>query len=68
MQFTAVPWLRDHLFAQVTALADTVDPGGMLEDGVKRISEALRGGGSGSLLDALELARAEARSSTGSPA
>jgi coenzyme F420 biosynthesis associated uncharacterized protein len=53
VQFTAVPWLRDHLFSQVTALADTVDPGGLLEDGVKRISEALRGGGSGSLLDAL---------------
>ena len=53
VQFTAVPWLRDHLFAQVTALADTVDPGGMLEDGVKRVSEALRGGGTGSVLDAL---------------
>ena len=53
VQFTAVPWLRDHLFAQVAALADTVDPGGMLEDGVKRISEALRGGGTGSVLDAL---------------
>ncbi len=53
VQFTAVPWLRDHLFAQVAALADTVDPGGMLEDGVKRVSEALRGGGTGSVLDAL---------------
>jgi len=53
VQFTAVPWLRDHLFAQITSLADTVDPGGMLEDGVKRVSEALRGGGTGSVLDAL---------------
>ncbi len=54
VQFTAVPWLRDHLFSQVTALADTIDPGGMLEDGVKRISEALRGGpGGGSVIDAL---------------
>ena len=53
VQFTAVPWLRDHLFSEITALADTVDPGGMLEDGVKRISEALRSSGSGSLLDVL---------------
>jgi coenzyme F420 biosynthesis associated uncharacterized protein len=53
VQFTAVPWLRDHLFAQITALADTVDPGGLLEDGVKRVSEALRGSGTGSVLDAL---------------
>jgi coenzyme F420 biosynthesis associated uncharacterized protein len=53
VQFTAVPWLRDHLFSEITALADTLDPGGMLEDGVKRISEALRSSGSGSLLDVL---------------
>jgi len=53
VQFTAVPWLRDHLFAQVATLADTIDPGGMLEDGVKRVSEALRGNGTGSVLDAL---------------
>ena len=53
VQFTAVPWLRDHLFAQVAALADTIDPGGMLEDGVRRVSEALRGSGTGSVLDAL---------------
>ena len=52
VQFTAVPWLRDHLYAQVNALADTVDPGGLLEDGLKRLTEALRGG-SGSLVDAL---------------
>jgi len=53
VQFTAVPWLRDHLFSEITALADTVDPTGMLEDGVKRVSEALRGSGTGSVLDAL---------------
>jgi len=51
VQFTAVPWLRDHLFSEITALADTLDPGGMLEDGVKRVSEVLRG--TGSVIDAL---------------
>jgi coenzyme F420 biosynthesis associated uncharacterized protein len=45
VQFTAVPWLRDHLFGEIRALADTVDPGSVLEDGLKRISEAVRGGG-----------------------
>ena len=50
VQFTAVPWMRDHLFAQMTSLADSVEPGKTLEDGVKRISQSLRGQG-GSLLD-----------------
>ena len=45
VQFTAVPWLRDHLFSEIGALADTVDPGSVLESGVKRMSEALRSGG-----------------------
>ncbi len=53
VQFTAVPWLRDHLFSEITALAETLEPGGILEDGVKRISEALRSGHRGSLLDVL---------------
>ncbi|WP_341869384.1 zinc-dependent metalloprotease [Nocardioides euryhalodurans] len=53
VQFTAVPWLRDHLASEIAALAETVDPGAALEDGVRRVSEALRGGGGGSLLDAL---------------
>ncbi len=44
VQFTAVPWMRDHLFGEMTALADTVEPSGLLDDGFKRISEAIRGG------------------------
>ncbi len=52
VQFTAVPWMRDHLFGEIRALADTMDPGGLLEDGLKRITEAVRGGG-GSVLDVL---------------
>jgi coenzyme F420 biosynthesis associated uncharacterized protein len=45
VQFTANPWLRDHLFAQMQSLADTMEPGKLLEDGVRRLSEAVRGGG-----------------------
>jgi len=45
VQFTAVPWMRDHLYAQIGELAETMEPGKMLEDAVKRASEALRGRG-----------------------
>jgi coenzyme F420 biosynthesis associated uncharacterized protein len=51
VQFTAVPWMRDHLHAEMRALTDSVEPTKMLDDGIRRISEALRGGGGGSLLD-----------------
>jgi len=50
VQFTAVPWMRDHLFSEMTSLADTIEPTRLLEDGVKRAAQALRGGG-GSLFD-----------------
>jgi coenzyme F420 biosynthesis associated uncharacterized protein len=50
VQFTAVPWMREHLHGEMQALADSVEPGKMLDDGIRRVSEALRGGG-GSLLD-----------------
>ena len=52
VQFTAVPWMRDHLHSEISAIADTVDPGGLLDDGLKRISQAVRGG-NGSLIDIL---------------
>jgi coenzyme F420 biosynthesis associated uncharacterized protein len=51
VQFTAVPWMRDHLFGEFTALADTVEPQRLLDDGLKRLSEALKGGAPASLLD-----------------
>jgi coenzyme F420 biosynthesis associated uncharacterized protein len=54
VQFTAVPWMRDHLFSEVQALADTIEPQRLLEDGFQRVTEALRNlgsGGDGSLLD-----------------
>ncbi len=53
VQFTAVPWMRDHLYTQFTALADTVEPQRFLDEGLKRISEAIRNGRTGSLLDLL---------------
>ena len=53
VQFTAVPWLGDHLFAEIGALAGTVDPARTLEEGLKAVSGAIRGTGTGSLLDVL---------------
>jgi coenzyme F420 biosynthesis associated uncharacterized protein len=51
VQFTAVPWMREHLFAEFTSLAETVEPQRLLDDGFRRISEALKNGSGGSLLD-----------------
>ncbi len=47
VQFTAVPWMRDHFLQQVTRLSETVEPTKLLDDGLKRVSEAIRGGQSG---------------------
>ena len=44
VQFTAVPWMRDHLSQQVDRLSETVEPAKLLDDGLKRLSEALKGG------------------------
>ena len=43
VQFTAVPWMRDHLFSEVEALSATVSPGG-LDEAVRRVAQALKGG------------------------
>jgi coenzyme F420 biosynthesis associated uncharacterized protein len=51
VQFTAVPWMRDHLFSLIGALTDTIQPDAMTEDLLKRISEAVRSGGKGTLID-----------------
>jgi coenzyme F420 biosynthesis associated uncharacterized protein len=56
VQFTAVPWMREHLFTQIGRFAETMEPSGMLEDGLGRVLEGLRnvrsGGASGAgLLD-----------------
>ena len=49
VQFTANPWLGEHLMAQMNAVAETIEPTALLE-GLKRGAEAVRGGG-GSVLD-----------------
>jgi coenzyme F420 biosynthesis associated uncharacterized protein len=56
VQFTAVPWMRDHLESQVEQLVGGVgtDPGavlGMLGDAAKRFGDVVSGKGDGSLLD-----------------
>ena len=53
VQFTAVPWMRDHLFAEFTSLAETVEPQRFLDEGFKRIAEAVKSGRGGSLMDLL---------------
>ena len=59
VQFTAVPWMRDHLHSEIGHLIDSVevDPGklaGMLGEGVKRIGDLLRGDDEVSLLDLVQ--------------
>lgn len=52
VQFTAVPWMREHLFSEISAIADTMEPSKVLDDGLQRVTEALRGGlKGGSLID-----------------
>jgi coenzyme F420 biosynthesis associated uncharacterized protein len=50
VQFTAVPWMREHIKAQVDALSATLEPQRMLGDTLKGISRAVRGEG-GSLME-----------------
>ncbi|WP_232676332.1 zinc-dependent metalloprotease [Nocardioides sp. R-C-SC26] len=53
VQFTAVPWMREHLFSEVTALSSTVSPSG-IDDLTNRVVEALKGGlARGNLIDLL---------------
>ncbi len=52
VQFTAVPWMRDHLFGEMQRIAETIEPQRLLDDGFKRVTEALKGGG-GSLIDVI---------------
>jgi coenzyme F420 biosynthesis associated uncharacterized protein len=51
VQFTAVPWMRDHLFSEINAIAETMEPGKLFDDTLGRLSEAIRG--DGSLLDVI---------------
>ena len=56
VQFTAVPWMRDHIKGEMEHLIAGVDldPGkvaAMLGDGLKRVGEVIRGQDDASLLD-----------------
>jgi coenzyme F420 biosynthesis associated uncharacterized protein len=49
VQFTAVPWMREHLFSEIAAISDAVEPASLLDGGVERLAEivkAARNGGS----------------------
>jgi len=52
VQFTAVPWLADHILSEMHAIADSLEPTSFLEDGVGRLAEAIKGGkNGGSIVD-----------------
>ncbi len=54
VQFTAVPWMRDHLFSEMNTLLESFEPNDVLGDGLRRASEAIRGGagaGTGNLVE-----------------
>ena len=50
VQFTAVPWLSDHLLGEMHAIADSLEPSTLLEDGLQRLVEGIKGGARGASL------------------
>ena len=53
VQFTAVPWMREHLFGEIRALTESVEPQRLTEDLVRTVSEVARGARSGRSLPEL---------------
>jgi len=53
VQFTAVPWMTDHLRSEMSNIIGAVqtDPGALLSDAVRRVGELVSGKSDGSLLD-----------------
>ncbi|MET0998713.1 MAG: zinc-dependent metalloprotease, partial [Marmoricola sp.] len=53
VQFTAVPWMTDHLRSEMSSIIDAVqtDPAALLGDAVKRVGDLVSGKTDGSLLD-----------------
>jgi coenzyme F420 biosynthesis associated uncharacterized protein len=56
VQFTAVPWMRDHIKSEIETLVEGVDldparVAAMLQDGVRRIGDIVRGQDDVSLID-----------------
>jgi len=59
VQFTAVPWMRDHIHAEIANLIGSVevDPAklaGIIGEGVKRLGDVIRGDENVSLLDLMQ--------------
>jgi coenzyme F420 biosynthesis associated uncharacterized protein len=59
VQFTAVPWMRDHIHSEIAQLVGSVEVDasklvGLLGEGVKRISDAVRSNDEFSLLDLVQ--------------
>ncbi len=50
VQFTAVPWMRGHLFSEIEAIAESVEPTKLLDDGLSRIIDGLKSGARGGSL------------------
>lgn len=50
VQFTAVPWMREHLFSEIRAISDTVEPTTLIDGGLERLTEAIRSGRRGGSL------------------
>lgn len=55
VQFTAVPWMREHLFAQVSELGGSVEPSELAGDLFQRVAEIVRGEGREGAPSLLEL-------------
>ena len=59
VQFTAVPWMRDHIHSEIANLVESVeiDPAklaGLVGEGAKRLSDLVRGSDDVSLLDLVQ--------------
>jgi coenzyme F420 biosynthesis associated uncharacterized protein len=59
VQFTAVPWMRDHIHGEIENLVNSVevDPGklaALVGEGVKRLADVVRGNDDASLLDLIQ--------------
>ena len=53
VQFTAVPWMRDHLHGEMRTIIGEIetDPAKMLSEGMKKIGDLVSGKAEGSLID-----------------
>lgn len=52
VQFTAVPWMREHLFSEIEAISQTIQPSNLIEGGLERVVEAMKAGrNGGSIVD-----------------